>query len=377
MRIGIDCRLSGPTHAGIGRYIQNLVQRLPGLAPEIEWVYFFFDSDQSATVLPDRPKNVKVVYAPIRHYSLAEQLNLPSLFQAEKLDLLHVPHFNIPLLYRGKLIVTIHDLLWHEYRGTHVTTLSPIQYWFKYWAYRLVATQAVNKAKTLLVPAQTIKQTLIEYYPHSRDKIVVTKEGVDSQLLTPSSSTVESWPSDVAALLTTKQPLLVYVGSLYPHKNINLVINALQALPEYRLVLIGSRTVFQDQVKDYVTRLGLTERVIFAGYLSDTQLSQLELRATALVQPSLSEGFGLTGVEALALGVPLLASDIPIFREIYQDAAEYFDPLSLTDFVDAVHRLEARDKSLVAARGRAIAQTYSWDTMTHQTIVEYQRVSKG
>lgn len=377
MRIGVDCRLSGPTHAGIGRYIQNLIQYLPQLAPEVEWVYFFFDEDQAHAVLGDhQAPNITKVFAPIKHYSLAEQLQLPGIFAAQKLDLLHVPHFNIPIWYQGKLVVTIHDLLWHEYRGTQVTTLSPWKYWFKYWAYRLVATQAVTKAQRIFVPAQTIKNTLVKYYPTVEAAIVVTKEGVDRQLLNVASASSSTWPPELEAFLNKNQPFLIYVGSLYPHKNVRLVIDALPHLPEHRLVIVGSRTVFQQKVRAYAHHMGLQDRVLFVGYLTDEQLTKLEQRAQALVQPSLSEGFGLTGVEAMALGVPVLASDIPIFKEIYQDAAEYFNPHSVPEFVEAVQRLNTRDRSLVIARGHAVAQTYDWQKMAHQTLQEYYSVLK-
>src|SRR5258708_33114315 len=182
--IGIDCRLAGNQHAGIGRYIENLVVRLPNLAPEIYWVYFFHNQAQANEVLPSVPKNVKVVLTPFRHYSLSEQLKLPSVFAQEKLNLLHVPHFNAPLFYKGKLLITIHDLLWHEQQGLDVTTLPKWQYYAKYAAYRYVTTQAVKKAAAIFVPAETIKQVVATYYPAAQNKIIVTKEGIDERLET-------------------------------------------------------------------------------------------------------------------------------------------------------------------------------------------------
>jgi hypothetical protein len=143
LTIGIDCRLAGKKHAGIGRYIENLVIRLPKVAKEqkdnrqtIKWVYFFYDQSQANEISDQIPESnrstIKTVIAPIRHYSLAEQVKLPAIFKKENLDILHVPHFNVPILYAGKLVVTIHDLLWHERKGLHVTTLHPFLYWLTY-----------------------------------------------------------------------------------------------------------------------------------------------------------------------------------------------------------------------------------------------------
>src|SRR5260221_9542612 len=190
-KIGIDCRLAGIHHAGIGRYTENLIKRLPALGPEFQWVFFFSNQKQVEEVLGDLVTHpqVQVVIAPIRHYSLAEQLQLPGMFIQQKLDLLHIPHFNVPLLYYGKLVITIHDLLWHEYRGLGVTTLSPWLYYLKYGGYRFVVSQAVRKASKILVPAETIKQTLLRFYPILSDKIVVTKEGVDDRFLSAHKKT--------------------------------------------------------------------------------------------------------------------------------------------------------------------------------------------
>jgi glycosyltransferase involved in cell wall biosynthesis len=368
MRIGIDCRLGGKTHAGIGRYIQNLVSRLPVIAPEIEWIYFCSDQSQAAELLADiKPGLVKVVITPVRHYSLAEQLKMPRFFSEEKLDLLHVPHFNIPLWYSGKMVVTIHDLLWHEYKGQGVTTLSPEKYWFKYLAYRWVATQAVRRSQAILVPARTIHDTIVRYYPEASSKVVITKEGASQTFL-------KAGQKKGAPKKEQTRRNLVYVGSLYPHKNVNVVIDALLGLNEYTLTIVGARTVFRDQVEAYARKKGVVKQVRFAGYLSDQELLKEYENALALVQPSLSEGFGLTGIEAMAAGIPVVASDIPIFQEIYQDAAQFFDPHSVDSFVAAVQRLAVADRSLIIKKGFEIARQYSWDQMAAQTLGVYKKV---
>lgn len=365
--IGIDCRLAGAAHAGIGRYIAELVRRLVELDADLTWVCFFNAPAQPREIWPGGvPKQVKVVMAGIPHYSWREQLSWPWLLSRYRLDLLHVPHFNVPILYRGKMVVTIHDLLWHEYRGPAVTTLPAMWYWLKYGAYRLVAAQAIRQAKRILVPAETIKRTIIRYHPSAAPKITVTKEGVATDFWGGVSqrSTAPAHPDK----------RLVYVGSLYPHKNVDLVIQALAALPDFTLTIVGARSVFQDRTKQLVAEAGVGQQVQWGGYLPDTELWQLLRRSWALVQPSLSEGFGLTGVEAMAAGVPVLASDIPIFHEIYGQAASFFDPHQPASFVAAVKSLSpARRQQLIAAGKNQVAQ-YSWDEMAKQTQRAYQVV---
>lgn len=358
MKIGIDCRLAGLRHAGIGRYIENLVKNLLDIDKQDTFVLFFSNTQQAEEVLGKKihAKNLIVILTPIKHYSLAEQLLLPWHFLHQKLDLLHIPHFNAPVLYPKKKVVTIHDLLWHEQKGREVTTLHSWMYWIKYWGYAFVVRQAIHHAQAILVPAKTIQDTIRKYYPQTKTKIIVTSEGVAQQFL---SHTQEKIPI---------QKQLVYTGSLYPHKNITVVLQALKKLPNFHLVLVGSRNVFQAKVRQYVQNQELQSQVTFAGYLTDSELVKLYQESYALVQPSLSEGFGLTGIEAMAVGLPVIASNIPIFQEIYQNAAVFFDPYSSKDFIRVIKKLDRKKQILL---GKKIAKRYDWKTMAQQTLKTY------
>jgi glycosyltransferase involved in cell wall biosynthesis len=384
LRIGIDCRLAGWQHAGIGRYVENLITRLPteiinrdGEAQPVTWVLFFHDEQQAKEIKKTWSENVELKFVPVRHYTLKEQLILPKLFAAEKLDLLHVPHFNIPWFYRGKIVVTIHDLLWHEQRGNHVTTLNPLLYWLKYWFYLLTVQFAVTKAEKIFVPAQTILETVKRYYPSVAAKIVVTVEGVGSSYLKTAQTLSEGRLPNHKTTKSSPTLKLVYTGSLYPHKNVSLVLQALQQHPEWHLTLVGARTVFQDKINRRISELNITSQVTLAGYLTDQELIDLYQASDALVQPSFSEGFGLTGVEAMATGTIVLASDIPIFHEIYQSVALFFNPHSVAHFgVVAQYLTQMTSKAREQRRraGLTLAQTYRWPTLAKQTVAEYSQV---
>ncbi len=360
-RIGLDCRLAGEQHAGIGRYTQNLVQRLV-TNQQYYWVLFFFSKKQANEILGDQknlPTNVEIIITPVRHYSLKEQLVLPIIFNQARLDLLHIPHFNIPIFYSGKIVVTIHDLLWHEQRGSHVTTLPSWQYWLKYGAYQFTVKQAVNRAKKIFVPSETVAKIVKKYYPNIKTKLVTTYEGIADSFL---STKIEKKP--------TKNQL-VYTGSLYPHKNIEVVFRALKKLPEFNLKLVGSRSVFQQETMKLAKKYQVENQVEFLGRLSDQQLIELYQESYALVFPSLSEGFGLPGLEAMAVGLPVIASDIPIFQEIYQDSAAYFDPNSAEELVEKI-RILGPSRAILAKTGKKLITKYSWSTMADTTLAIYQ-----
>lgn len=362
LRIGIDARLSGKNHAGIGRYTENLIKQLLPISQAdtkqtVVFVLFFFDKQQAHDVLGESIKHpqLEVVITNIKHYGFHEQTHLPKVYAKARLDLLYVPHWNVPLRYTGPLVITVHDLLWHEHKGQGATTLKSWQYPLKYWAYRIISSQAIKKAKTIFVPTQTIRQTVAKFYPTVIDKISISQEGI--------APLYEARLKQAITQEGRVKKQLIYTGSLYPHKNLKLIIQALRKLPKYKLLIVCARNLFQDQIQALVSKYKVKKQVEFLGFVEDKKLIELYGQSTALVQPSLSEGFGLTGVEAMAAHTAVLASDIPVFREIYQDAAIFFDPHDPTSFIESVKKLEASNRKVLLQKGKAVAAQYSFGTM--------------
>jgi len=192
----------------------------------------------------------------------------------------------------------------------------------------------------------------------------VTPEGVADDFLTATPKTG-----------TGPQHRLLYIGSLYPHKNIQVVLEALQQDPQLRLDLVGSRNVFQKKVLLQTKRLGIADRVQFLGTVADKQLVESFHSYTALIQPSLSEGFGLTGLEAMSAGLPVIASNIPVFREVYATAATYFDPMHPEALLAAYNTVtNPKVRAQLIQLGKENAQKYSWKKMTSQIMSEYLKV---
>lgn len=175
MRIVIDARLYGLENAGLGRYTINLINELQKIDRQNE--YFVILRKKYFNQLNFNP-NWKKVLTDINHYSLEEQTKLPNIIKDLKPDLVHFLHFNVPVFYRGKYIVTIHDLLMHKQRGLESTTLTPSRYFLKRLGYRFVFGNAVRNAVKVVVPSQAVKDEVCYYYKLNLKKVVVTYEGI-------------------------------------------------------------------------------------------------------------------------------------------------------------------------------------------------------
>ena len=169
--ICIDARMWGIKHTGIGRYVEELVDNLPGevvliVSPEV--------------VNEPKLAKFKKFYAKFHPYSFIAQLEMIWLLLQIQPDLLHVPHFTIPVLWWGKLVITIHDLIKHYSRGSDTTTHQAGVYWLKYCLYLFIVWFAVNRADHIIVPSQYWKDILISKFKLIQSKISVTYEAVSS-----------------------------------------------------------------------------------------------------------------------------------------------------------------------------------------------------
>ena len=173
MRILIDARLYGLENAGLGRYTMNLVEELSKIDPKNEYVLLlrrkYFDS---LTL----PANWKKVLADVKHYSLAEQFKLSTLIKKENPDLTHFVHFNMPVIFKGKFIVTIHDMLMHKFAGLSATTLPAPLYFFKQLIYRFVFRKAILDSQKIIVPSDAVKKEILDYYKIRTEKVEVIYE---------------------------------------------------------------------------------------------------------------------------------------------------------------------------------------------------------
>ncbi len=369
MKILIDARLYGLENAGLGRYAVNLIDQLAKLDKANDYVLLLRKKYFEELVLP---KNFKKVLADFQHYSLGEQLLLPKIILAEKPDLSHFLHFNVPIRFKGKLVVTIHDLLMHRQKGLEATTLNPAFYYLKRLGYKKVFLEAVKKAAAIIVPSNFVKEDVIKTYKLDPKKVFVTYEGVDLPGIKEKNNDRE---------ILTKYNLeprkyFLYIGNAYPHKNLK---RAIEAVVQSRstLAISGARDVFLERLQKLVGDLHAKDNVKLLGFVPDEEIAVLYKNSIAFVYPSIMEGFGLQGLEAMTSETLLLASEIPVFKEIYKDNAIYFNPFDFSDIARkmeiAKEMSEPRRKEIIA-KAKKFVSNYSWKKMAQETLEVYNSV---
>ena len=369
--IVIDARLYGPKHTGIGRYTKNLLQHLIREKSFSKFKYtLIIYKDLEKEVKRDLKDNFTYVSTNIRHYSLSEQLLLPFLILKQKPDLVHFTHFNKPIFYFGKSLVTIHDLIKHFFKGRRNTTKNALIYWIKHFFY-LITTRIAIKTSQIIVPSNFWKEFLIKDFKTDPKKITVTHEAVDPNFLAKTDNTTSQYKNN-------KTPYIIYTGNLYPHKNANILIEALAKLPYLHLKIICARNYFTKRLQKFIKKNKVTHRVKFLGYIPDKEFKKIYSRALALVHPSLMEGFSLTGLEAMALNCPVISSNYSCLPEIYQDSVLYFDPHNVTELIEQIEKLykdQPLRQKLIEA-GHQQLKKYSWTKTAKETFAVYKRILK-
>src|SRR3972149_1442729 len=305
-RIGIDARFFGPEGTGIGRYLEKLLENLEVLDTENE--YFVFLRKSNFPLYNPKNPNFTKIMADAHWYSLKEQVIMPQVLLKEKLDLVHFPQVNIPLLYPKKFVVTLHDLTKINFKDKAATTRA--------------------------LPIYLAKHSI-------------------------------------------QKPYLLYLGNAYHYKNLGRLIEALADVdPGVKLVCVTKRDAFLERLLAQAENVGIRNRLIITGWVGDEDLKILFNQAEALVFPSLSEGFGLPGLEAMALSCPVVAANATSLPEVYEDAALFFDPNSTGDIAKKINEVlgSQRLRLDLIKKGREQVKKYSWKKMAQETLKIYQRI---
>lgn len=367
MRIGIDARFYGSIGKGLGRYTQKLIQELEKLPGDDQFIVFLrrenFDKYQPANY------RFTKVLADFPWYGWREQLFFPCLLYRYNIDLMHFPHFNFPLFYWKKSVVTIHDLILFHYPTVKASELSPLLYWVKYWVYRFVIFMAVLRAVKVIAVSQFTAHDLLGAFPFTKKKIIVTYEAAESYCFW---NTKEYAREFLQSLNLHTREYVLYVGNAYPHKNLRCLFDIAKLFPDKKFVCVGKEDYFYRTIQQQTQELEINN-ICFIGFVSDEQLAILYREALCYFFPSLYEGFGLPGLEALSHGLPVVAARAGALPEILGDAACYFDPNNKILISHILRRIENDEvfRSQLIQKGYKRISRFSWVCMALLTLRGY------
>ncbi|MDO8619114.1 MAG: glycosyltransferase family 1 protein [Candidatus Daviesbacteria bacterium] len=369
MKIAIDARLYN--QSGIGRYTRGLISNLEKIDQKNEYYILLKSNEYKKETFA---KNFHKVLADFTWYGVSEQIKMPPLLRSLNVDLVHFPHFNIPVFYKGKFVVTVHDLIHQHFQMHRATTRDPITYRIKQLGYDKIFGLAVKRSEKILVPSEFVKKSLIKEWDVDTEKITVTHEAADREILSMERSMSSERSLQILDKLGVKLPYLFYVGNAHPHKNIEGLIKAFLILreshPDLILVLSGQDHYFWNRLKEESQEQG----ILYTGEISDEELVALYKNAICFVHPSFEEGFGIPLLEAMACSCPVVASNAASLPEVAKDAAIYFNPNDLKDMVKKISQVIENKKLRkdLITKGQKRYKEFSWEKLAKQTLDVYE-----
>jgi glycosyltransferase involved in cell wall biosynthesis len=363
-RITIDSRMLG--FSGIGTYLKNLLENYARMecdfsfrlaCPRQESVREF-GSDRFTWVRAD---------API--YGLHEQWQISR--AARGSDLLHCPHYNVPCLYHGRLLVTIHDL-------THITDRTFRRMLPSLVYARPMLTLASRKAAHIVADSEFAKRQIVDRLRVPPEKVTVIYLGVSSHFR---ACDHEEAFQAASSALRLRRPYLLYIGALKPHKNIPTLIRAFALLCgrmklEQQLLIVGDDPKWKEGLVRLCSQFGIAERVSFVPRVGYELLPKVYAGADLLVMPSFIEGFGLPVLEAMACGTPVVCSRAASLPEVAGDAAEFFEPSGVDDLAEAIERVlnSLERQAALRQKGLERAKQFSWEECARRHCEVYRNL---
>ena len=371
MKIGIDIRVIGKNRTGDEVYFFNLVKNLAVADRENE--YFLF-ADRDPEKDPDLRReikklelgsNFKIIFLNSLNRFWWNLWALPNYLKKNPLDLFHTQYIAPFWMPKNiKLVLTIHDISFNffpEYiKKTDLLFLKTL------------IPRSLRRADKIITVSANEQKKIVDFYKIAPEKVDFTYNGVDFARFSHEYSAEEK--ENVRKKYSLPEKFLLYIGTLQPRKNILIVIRSMESL-DIKFVIAGKRDAhnFDQKINEAIEKNGLQDKIIFPGWIDEEDKPILLQMADCFVFPSLYEGFGIPIIEAMAAGLPVVCSDIPVLREIGKNAALLCDPKNSQQFEENILKT-SNDQPLrekLVRTGIETAQNFTWQKTAEKTLEVY------
>ncbi|MFH0943629.1 MAG: glycosyltransferase family 1 protein [Planctomycetota bacterium] len=373
MKIAVDVSIQEtPYITGVERVQRSLLTALAKLDRRNEYLLI---SKRTADLRLDLPRNFTQVVA-VKEGSpyLWRERVVPGLLSRAGIDIFHSPVSATPILGKARKIATLHELPWME-RDAGTSQGDVVRRGHRVWLFL-----NVRYASRIVAVSNRTRENILTLYPEAEDRIQVIYHGVDDRF-----QTLKVLPERgpfLARFGIPDRPFLFFVGTLRRKKNLRTLLDVFAELPEperstYSLVMAGIRNPAWPEFEDWVRAEKLRGRVFLPGFVSDPDLVTFYNMATAVVYPSLFEGFGLPPLEAMACGAPVITSSGGAIPEVVGKAALVFPPDRPDMLKDAILQV-LRSPGLAALlrkKGRRHARKFTWEKSAEQYLQLYEELA--
>lgn len=367
MRIGIDIKCLRTNNSGIGRYTRSLLDALQSLDDTNEYVLF----SPSPVDYPIENPNWHSVVVPTRLPGILwQQMVLPKALRQENIDVIWGPEQTIPVTGLKKKesknissVLTIHDFVYRRFPKTMRKSVL--------WITRTFGSRSIHKATAIVPVSDFTKEELFHFYPDlNKEKVEVVHCAVNQ-----ASENAEEQPTRQ----TNRQKQLLFVGSMEPRKNLSRLIRALEILKDkgmtVPLVLTGPKGWKNQTFKDLLDKSSIATQISHKGFVSDSELRDLYKHSSAVVFPSLYEGFGLPALEAIRFGTPVLTSKGTVMESILGNCGLYFDATSPESIANVIEDFWTNEPQVPQDTQKALLEKYTWAKSAKKLIDVFKKVN--
>jgi glycosyltransferase involved in cell wall biosynthesis len=368
MHIGIDAHAIGAQQGGNETYIRNLISALAEIDQSNQYTIYFCQA-QAAEEWKNRFANFSVRLLPAPTPLIRVPVALDFELRKRPVDVLHV-QFTAPLFCPAPIVTTIHDLAFEHHPETF-TRRGRMQL-------KLTVRNTTRRAAHILTVSEFSRQDIIKTYRVAPEKITVTHNGCD-EIFNPNFASPDEALTIKNEFGISREYLLA-LGSLQPRKNLIRLLRAYTTLRknhpdfQHQLVIVGRQLWLTSEIMQQVQHHEFADDIIVTGYAEDKDLPALYRSATALVYPSLFEGFGLPPLEAMACGTPVITSNNSSLPEVVGDAGILINALDENSIGQAILKV-CSDQTLrnrLRNAGIQRAKIFSWREAARKTLAVYQ-----